>query len=270
MERRKGDETPSSHDKRHLGTIGSLGRWKKKEINAACCRGHGDHPPYGDRVEKSEWWSHGQLEAGDGLHRRSGERGGRTSKRNGLLASWQGLFSPTHPYPKPVCGRQYLGRAGAAGRKMGATWGCHLGSAHPPSPGTAHAREGRSAATTPKDVVGSDWSTRRQDRQTVTDRRGPHGQTTAMLALAIVAVTARGRGPDGCHCHPPPTIASHRGFKVLGQRNAGPLSVGSQARGGPHKVKASSSRSDAHTSRTGDSASAQTGGIACSAGPGSP
>lgn len=42
VERRKGDETPSSHDQRHLGTIGSLGRWKKKEINAACCRGHGD------------------------------------------------------------------------------------------------------------------------------------------------------------------------------------------------------------------------------------
>lgn len=82
-------------------------------------------------------------------------------------------------------------------------------------------------------------------------------------------MAARDRGPDGCDCHPPPTIASHRGFKVLGQRNAGPLSVGSQAR--VDRIKSRPRHRDLmHTSRTGDSASAQTGGIACSAGPGSP
>lgn len=103
----RGDETPSSHDKRHLGTIGSLGRWKKKEINAACCRGHGDL-----RMEtglrRASGGVMGSWRRAMGCIGAVGKRGGRTSKRNGLLASWQGLFSPTHPYPKPVCGRQYL------------------------------------------------------------------------------------------------------------------------------------------------------------------
>lgn len=146
VERRKGAGTPSSHDKRHLGTIDR--GWKKKEINAACCRGHGD-PPDADRVDKSE--SGGVMGTravggGRGLHRRGGERAGRTSKRNGLLAR---TFL-THPSASVArLWPPISGRAGAAGLKMGAAWGCHLGSAHA-QPGDRPCREGRSAATTPK------------------------------------------------------------------------------------------------------------------------
>lgn len=98
VERRKGAGTPSSHDKRHLGTIDR--GWKKKEINAACCRGHGD-PPDAERVEKRrarvvESWALEQLEAGEGCIGAVGR--GQGTRQKEMVYS-QGLFSPTHPHP---------------------------------------------------------------------------------------------------------------------------------------------------------------------------
>src|SRR6187551_3765835 len=100
----------------------------------------------------------------------------------------QSLLLTHHAYPSPVCGRQYLAGlalAGACGLEMGATWGCHVGSAQA---GDSPARKIRSAATTPKDVVGSDWSTRRQ-----TGRRSQPARATQPnhhLGGAVIAMLA--------------------------------------------------------------------------------
>jgi hypothetical protein len=135
VERRKGAETPSSHDKRHLGAIHR--GWKKKEINAAC-RGHGD-PPYGDRVgwEERVVESSGRSRAVEGGCIGAVGRGEGARQKEMVYCVL--VRSLTHPCVSVAClWPPISGRAGAG-------WGMWVedGERHGgvmldlPSPGTA-------------------------------------------------------------------------------------------------------------------------------------
>lgn len=144
VERRKGAETRSSHDKRHLGT---MDRWKKKEINAACCRGHGDLPTETGLRRASG----GVMDSWRRVRAASAQWGeGRAHVKKkwftGKVFSHPPIRirSPLARLWPPISGRAGAGWGGEGTLKMGATWGCHLGSAHPDSsPGTDRPCPGR-------------------------------------------------------------------------------------------------------------------------------